>query len=390
MRMKEELDNLMEDLTICKEQRAIASSVLDSEKNRAFELEKLVEDLRKELTDKSDELEKAKADAAIAAENLRAASEEIDLKNKEIQLQRERFDNELCSLQSSSENEKGNTARLLAELEEVRRQFDSASQERGCFERETLGLKRGLEDRELKIEELHLKLRKTLNDNAELKEVIVRLESRMDELNTVEKLNKTLTVDMAKELENLEEEKHIRLSLEKECGILKKGNEEKSLALQEKQSCLESLEGENSQLKEEAMKLEERVKALLEEKAAMENEKDELKREDENLNVKLSQMKNEYLELNEKIGEMEQSLNHMVEKLNSAELKMSESLHEKKTIEEKLRQAVEERAALASQKSNIEMALEEFVKSTESRKKRSGRSSADGSEGARSTPNEGK
>ena len=380
----------MEDLAICKEQQTAASSVLNTEKNRAFELEKLVEELRKELADKSDELEKAKSDAAKAAENLREANEVIDLKNKEIQLQRERFDNELCSLQSTSESEKGNTARLLTELEEVRRQLDLANQERGHFERETLGLKRDLEDRELKLEDVHLKLSKSLHDNSELKEVIVKLEGRVDELNTVEKLNKSLTADIAKELENLEEEKQSRITLEKECEILKKGNEERSLALQEKQNCLESLEGENSQLKEEATKLGERMKILLEEKATMENEKEELKREDENLNMKLSQMKNEYLELNEKIGEMEQSLNHMVEKLNSAELRMNESLHEKETIEEKLRQAVEERAALASQKSNIEMALEEFVKSTESRKKRSGRSSADLSEGARSTPNEGK
>ncbi|XP_065072154.1 nesprin-1-like [Rhopilema esculentum] len=86
---------------------------------------------------------------------------------------------------------------------------------------------------------------------------------------------------------------------------------------------------------------------------------------------------------------MEAAMNLMIEKLNSAEVQMNESMREKDSLEEKLKHVLEEKVTLANQKSTIEVALEEFVKSTESRKKRSGRSSADDSEGTRLTPSEG-
>ena len=380
----------MKDLANCKEARAATATELDAEKNKVLELEKLVTDLTRESADKSEALERLKQNMEVAAEGLKTANEEIDLKNKELQAQRERFDKEFSLLQSTSESERGNVASLVQEMGQIKSELDVANQERGDLERETSRLKRDLDDREMQLEEMDVRVNKTLDDNAKLKEVMGALEARVEELNAVERLNDSLKTDIAKELENIEEGKQIRLDLVKQCDQLKKDVEDKSLEVDEKQRCLESLEEENSGLKEEAKKLGEQLEFLFEEKASLTIEKEEMERHDEGLNVKLSSVKNEYLELNEKVVQMEESLNHMVEKLNSAELKMNESVHEKEALEERLRQTLEERTVLECQKSDIEMALEEFVRSTESRKKRSGRSSTEGSEGARSTPNEGK
>ena len=388
--IKKEMDSLVEDLAICKESQSAILVELDSEKSKATELEKSMGDLEKEAADKSEALERMKRNLEAAGEELKTKTEEIDLRNREMQTQRERFDAELSFLQSTSENEKGNAANLLKEMEQIRRDLDTAIQERRHFENQTIALKRGLEDRETQLEEMHLKVNKSLEDNSKLREIVSALEDRVRELSDVEKLNESLRADIAEEVEKTEEAKQISLDFGKECEKMKKDVDAKGLALEEKQRYLQKLEEENVVLREEGKKLGLKLEVLLEEKMSMESEKEQMKKQDEDLNVKLSSMKSEYLGLNEKVVEMEEALNHMVEKLNTAELKMNESLHEKDALEEKLRLILEERSVLASQKSDIETALEEFVRSTESRKKRSGRSSVDGSEGARSTPNEGK
>lgn len=387
---KGQLKDLSEELANCKELRSATVTDLDKEREKVKEVEKTVELLQKESLQKSEELDKLRRDLETKNDELEAASKEVEMRNDEIQSQRERFDAELSMLQSTSESEKGNTASLLKDLEHVRRDLDVAIQERDRFERESEGLKKNLEARESRLEELQVDFDKSHDDSSKLKEIINTLEGRIKELAEVERVNESLSADIARERASNEEEKQFKLNLEKECDQLRKDLANGELALDEGESNLLALQKENSSLTELAKELEEKLKTLDEERKSIEVEKEGVLEERDNQQAQLSLIKNEYLDLNEKVKAMESSMNHMIEKLNAAELKVNESMHEKEALEEKLRLTLEERTQLASQKSDIEVALEEFVRSTGSRRKISGRSSVDGSEGARSTPNEGK
>ena len=172
------------------------------------------------------------------------------------------------------------------------------------------------------------------------------------------------------------------------CSRLKSISESKEVL----ESNLKLLESNNSALAGSLQASD----SLAAELQAIETEKKELVKKLEDLQAiqeasekQHGVLKEECLILNKSVKEMETSMDHMVDKLNNAELKMNESIHEHNELQEKLQQMSENNLVLVTQKAEIEIALEEFVKSTGSRKRRSGRTNNDEVDAGRLTPNEG-
>eukprot|EP00794_Sanderia_malayensis_P012652 gene12652-13951_t len=368
---------------------------IDEKDGANDKLLKKLNDLQVKISEDENKLEEMRKVIYKESEEKQFYKEKFESEENEKDSYKSQLDKVGSELMKEIDQKAAEIEELQGKLESLTRDYSSARGESESLAQQLISCQENGKEKSKKIEEyaarLHeLEQEKEVSENVkedlilkekELKEQQCRFDEELNLLKSENENERGSAASYIAELESMRRETEEKSD---KVLMLKRNNKEMKEELDISLKKKESLDNEFRALQISLKEMEAKVARSRDDNVKLMKK---IKDNEESANDCQRSLEEECKNVNQQIIDMETAMNHMVEKLNLAELKISEYEEEKIELNDKLKQGMEEKAMLDAQKTEIEIALDEFVKSTESRKRRNERPSGGDSDSSR--PNDG-